>query len=130
MKTDSELRKLFAVYPDERDIIEVIIFGNDAQPEERVRALAMACREALVLATSRSPKKEKMIVDLASLGSGAPPRALWAAAVSLSKEKQISKVAVVGGGSLLQVVTRGQRDKDADKVKWFGDRAGAIHWLR
>jgi heme oxygenase len=130
MKTTSELRKLFAVFFDERDIVEVILFSSDASVEESAQALVLACQEASALALARGHDAVHIIIDLAALGNSSPAEELWRAIADFSQSKETLKVAVVGGGSSLGQTWQNWQAKATDNINWFGDRAGALRWLK
>ena len=130
MKSDGELRKLYAVYPDERDSVEVVLFGVEADRAERARALEMACLEALVMANAGQACPRNVIVDLASLSPGSASKEFWAIVADLGSAKCVAKVAVIGGGLFLRTAAGWQGLKSGDKVRLFGDRAAALRWFK
>ncbi len=132
MKSDKELRKVFNISIEDKDIIYVSFLKEERDPDSSVRIAELLKSDMFTVFKQDTKRKFKIIVDLSPLGKGgftnSSSRKKY---VEVSEHKQITKIAIIGGNVLIRTTT-GLIFKAAGKgqiMKWFTNKTDAFTWL-
>lgn len=135
MKSDQELKKTFKVFVNKNDILNIAFLKELREAEDSIRQTELMEEVILKIFNENSQKNHNILVDLSGLsgrGINVPPAKTRRIFARLSSQKQVVKVAYVGGsiliktvaGFILQAAGRGKN------MKWFADREKAGKWLK
>jgi len=133
MKSDQELKKVFKVFVDEDNIINLVFLIEEREKAENTRIAEIVKEEVLEVFKNNSRKKYNFLVDLLPLGQGGyftnEARKIY---IELGSHYQVKKVAVLGGSVytktavifILSVSGRG------GFTRWFKTKKEAVSWLK
>lgn len=134
MKTDQELQRKFKSSLVDGNIINLVFFEEETNPEDSAR-LAELVKEAILKILNENPQKSyNGLIDIIALkekvsylASGI--REIYAAIMS---QKQIKNIAIVGANVFYETAIGFmiQAAGKSESIKWFSDKEEALKWLK
>ena len=132
MRSDEEILKT-ANFNVVGNIITITYFTNLPDQLENTRLSEIFLQKFLEILKQNPDQKFRLFVDLTLLGNvGTMPSKTRQNYAKMSKEKQLEKIAVAGGNTVLRTVASFimRLSGFKEKYQWFNDKEEAVTWLK